>query len=258
MTNAYQEKHATYYDLLYSDKDYEKECNFVEAIFQKYALSSVNTILEAGCGTGGHAIPFAKRGYEVVGFDLSEAMIRRTREKAEGIANLKFHVMDLRNFQLNTKFDACICMFAVMGYVTENKDVERTLINIKKHLKKDSLFVFDFWNGLAVLRILPAVRVKVVEDKGMKIIRTAEPELDAFNHICKVHYRLIITENKKIVDETEETHVVRFYFPQEIKHYLEDAGFEVLKICPFLDLSGKVDENVWNITTIAKAGGEEK
>ena len=90
------------------------------------------------------------------------------------------------------------------------------------------------------------------------MIRIAEPELDAFNHICKVNYRLIVVGNDTIVDEVEETHAVRFYFPQEITHYLEDEGFEVLKICPFLDLNGKVDENVWNIAVIARAvGGKE-
>ena len=255
---VFKEALAEVYDLIYKDKNYEVECDFIEEIFQKYSGRYIKTMLDVGCGSGGHAIPLAKRGYDVVGFDLSEVMIRRAKEKAEGIANMKFQIMDLHNFKLNTKFDACICMFAVMGYVTENKDVQKALLNIRRHLEDQSLLIFDFWNGLAVLRILPSVRVNVIEDKGVRIIRTAEPELDAFNHICKVHYRLIITENNKVVDEVEETHVVRFYFPQEIKHHLEDAGFEVLKICPFLDLDGKVDENVWNIVAIAKAvGGKE-
>ncbi|RCV66085.1 hypothetical protein C5S53_00590 [Methanophagales archaeon] len=50
-----------------------------------------------------------------------------------------------------------------------------------------------------------------------------------------------------------EKHVMRFYFSQELKYYLENAGFEVLKICPFLDLNGRVDEHVWNIAVIARA-----
>jgi len=34
---------------------------------------------------------------------------------------------------------------------------------------------------------------------------------------------------------------------------LKDSGFETLKICPFLNLNGRVDENTWNIAVIAKA-----
>ena len=172
---------------------------------------------------------------------------------SQEIKNLEFHVMDLRTFQFNSKFDACVCMFAVLGYLTETCDIIKAFKNIRNHLKDDSLFIFDLWNGLAVLRILPSLRTKILNARKRRIIRIAEPELDAFNHICKVNYRLFIIENNIIVDEVKETHVVRYYFPQELKHYLEESGFEVLKICPFLDLNGNVDENVWNIAIVARA-----
>jgi SAM-dependent methyltransferase len=254
MPDTYQDKYALCYDLIYRDKDYEAECDFVEEIFQEYSPHPIATVLELGCGTGGHAIPLAQKGYKVCGIDISEAMIARARKKAKD-ANLKldFQLMDLRSFNFDRNFDACISMFAVMGYVTGTKDLLSTLRNVRKHLVNASLFVFDFWNGLAVLRILPSVRVKTIENGEIKIIRIAEPELDAFNHLCQVHYHLLVIKDNTLTDEFKETHVVRYFFPQEIMHYLWDSGFEVLKICPFLDLSGKVDENVWNITVIARA-----
>ncbi len=94
---------------------------------------------------------------------------------------------------------------------------------------------------------------KDYEDNELRVIRIAQPELDAFNHLCRVHYRLLVNQGKALVDEITETHVVRYYFPQEITHYLKESGFAVLKICPFLDVDGKVDENAWNIAAIAKA-----
>lgn len=258
LTQVYLERHAPYYDLLYQDKDYEKECEFIKKIFERYSMHSVRNVLDAGCGTGNHAFLLARDGYEVVGFDVSEAMINEAMRKTCGMGNPDFHVMDIRDFQLDTWFDACICMFSTLGYVNENHDVHRALKNIRRHLKEGSLFIFDFWNGLAVLRILPSVRVKVVDNERLKITRVAEPELDSFHHICKVHYRITIIEGKKVLDEIEETHPVRFYFPQEIIWYLEDADFEVLNICPFLDLDGKVDENIWTIAAIARAGRKRR
>lgn len=246
------EKYGKYYDLIYQDKDYNKECDFLEDIFQKYSERPVRTILDAGCGTGGHAVILARRGYSVVGIDASEIMIKRAKEKAKNNLDLKFYVGDIRNLNLRKKFDACIAMFAVMNYFPENSDIRKALINIRKHLKPGSLFISDFWNGLAVLRILPSVRAKVVENGKIKIIRIATPELDAFNHICKVNYHLIVIKEKMIADEIKETHIIRFLFPQEMIHYLKETNFEVLKICPFLNLKGKVDENVWNITVVAK------
>jgi SAM-dependent methyltransferase len=247
------ERYAEYYDLLYQDKDYAKECDFIESIFHKFSSKPVKTVLDGGCGTGGHAFLLAERGYQVTGIDGSASMIKKARKKLRGNLKLDFQTVDLRKLELGKKFDACACMFAVMNYITQTDDILKTLKNIRRHLEKDSLFVFDIWNGLAVLRVLPSERVKIVENKEKRIIRIARPELDAFNHLCRVHYHLIINEGSTLVDELEETHVIRYFFPQEIKHYLQDSDFEVVKICPFLDLEGKVDENTWNIALITKA-----
>jgi hypothetical protein len=117
------------------------------------------------------------------------------------------------------------------------------------------LFVFDVWNGLAVMRTLPEVRVKEVEDGKNRVLRIAYPSLEAFSHVCRVDYKLLVLDkNEGSFEEVDETHNVRFYFPQEIKFFLECAGFEVLKICPFLDFADVVDENVWNMTIIARSG----
>ena len=251
---VFERELAKIYDLIYRDKDYEGECDFVERIFQRFSPKSVKSILDGGCGAGGHAIPLAKRGYEVTGIDSSKMMIKEAKEKAvKANLNIDFQTADLRQFSLNRRFDACLCMFAVLGYITETKKLLQTLENIRGHLNKESLFICDVWNGLAVMRILPSVRVKTVEDEGKRIIRIAQPELDAFNHLCRVHYHLLITQDDGRLSEFEETHTVRYFFPQEIIHYLEESGFELVAICPFLDLDGKVDESVWNMTIIAKA-----
>ena len=180
-------------------------------------------------------------------------MIGKAREKARqaGVSPI-FRPLDIRNFALKKKFDAAISMFAVLNYITETDDILKALKNVRHHLKAGSIFTFDFWNGLAVLRILPSVRVKVVEREGKRVIRTVHPEMDALHHICKSHYHVIVTKGENILDEFKETHVVRYFFPQEIAHYLDDTGFELLKFCPFLNLKGTVDENEWNVTAMAR------
>ena len=168
----------------------------------------------------------------------------------------KFTHGDIREITLNEKFDACLALFAVMSYITETSAIIQALNNIRSHLDRNGLFIFDIWNGLAVMRLLPERRIKEVENDELKIIRIAVPNLRSFDHICEVNYKLVIlNKTDNTVNEIAETHGVRFYFPQELRYYLEKAGFEVLKICPFLDLHGKVDESVWNMTVIARAVG---
>ena len=246
------EDYAAYYDLIYKDKDYEKEVDFIEDIFGE---SKPKKILEVGCGTGSYTKILVEKGYKVTAVDVSGDMLKIASEKCD----CKFIKGDIRDITLNEKFDTCIAMFAVMGYITENAEIIKALNNIRKHLKPNGIFVFDVWNGLAVLRLLPEQRIKEVENDEIRIIRFAVPNLRAFEQICEVNYKLIILNKRdNKLKEINEKHVMRFYFPQELKYYLENAGFEVLKICPFLDLNGKVDESVWNMCVIARAVDGER
>lgn len=247
------QSYGKYYDIIYADKDYEKECDFLEQIFKRYSKSMPKTILDAGCGTGGHAVPLAKRGYEVTGIDASKVMINMAKAKAQEIGvNINFHLMDLRGLKLKRKFDACVCMFAVMNYLTGNQDIQKTLFNVRMHLKKDSLFVFDFWYGPAVLTILPSARMKIAEKDGLRVIRYAEPYLDTLHQKCEVNYHMIVSKGDQILDELNEKHQIRLLFPEEIKHYLNEEGFKLLKLCTFLDLENEPNEQVWNATAISR------
>lgn len=246
--------YADYYDTLYKEKDYAAECDFVEQMMRQYSNLSVKTILDLGCGTGGHALALARRGYLVTGVDISSKMVQRARSKAErDNLPLTLQMGDVRHLDLQSQFDAAICMFAVMNYLTTNADIQQACDSVRKHLHPGGIFVFDFWNGLAVLRALPSVRVKEIKDGGLNLIRIAQPRLDAYHHLCEVEYHVLVTRDGQVADEIKETHRLRFLFPQEIAHYLEEAGFELLKICPFLNAEGRVDENEWNIMAIARA-----
>ena len=240
--------YAKYYDFIYQDKDYDREFNFIEEIFK--ATKKPKSILEIGCGTGNYTKILLERGYEVTAIDISGEMLEIAREKC----STKFLVGDIRTIKIDDKFDCCLAMFAVMGYITKNRDIIKALINIREHLKPNGIFIFDVWNGLTVMRTLPEQRIKKVEDNKVKIIRYAIPNLIAFEHICEVNYKLLILNKKEnAYREINEKHTVRYYFPQEIIYYLEESGFEVINIYPFLNLNGKVDENVWNMCVVAKA-----
>ena len=245
--------YAKYYDFIYQDKDYNRECNFIEEIFE--ITKKPKKILEIGCGTGSYTKILLSRGYKVTAIDISDEMLKIAEKKCF----TNFIRADIRTVKIDDKFDCCLAMFAVMGYIIKNREIIKTLINIRKHLKTNGIFIFDVWNGLSVMRILPEQRIKKVENDEVKIIRYAIPNLIAFEHICEVNYKVLILDKKeKTYHEINEKHIVRFYFPQEIIHYLENAGFEVLNICPFLDLNEKVDENVWNMCVITRLGGEKE
>lgn len=243
------EEYAKYYDTIYKNKDYNSEVKFLNTIFEKYGKPK--SILEVGCGTGNYTKLLLEHGFDVTGIDISEEMLKIARKKCKGG---KFQVADLKQMSLHKKFDACIAMFTVIGYLTDNSEIETAFKNIHNHLKADGLFIFDVWNGLAVVRILPEVRIKEVEDKYTKIIRIAKPSLRSAEHVCDVNYKLLTLHKKDgKFEEIDEEHAIRFYFPKEIEYLLKNAGFKVLKVCPFLELNKKLDEYTWNMCVITKS-----
>lgn len=250
--NVFQ-SYADYYDVIYQDKNYGAECDFLKAIFSKYSSKSVRSILDLGCGTGGHSLILAERGYRVTGIDISSKMLEISRKKAkERKLNIEFIPGDIRKIELNQKFDAVISMFAVISYQITNEDLISTFKAALKHLKKNGLFIFDAWFGPAVLIQKPSDRFKVIEKGSERIIRFATSLLDILNHTVDVKYKIIKLSRDKVLDEVDEVHRVRFLFPQEIKLICDMTGFKVLELCPFMNLGKTPTENDWNVTGIVR------
>lgn len=245
-------KYADFYDQLYEDKDYEKECKFIKLVFETYGTKKIKSVLDLGCGTGSHALIFTDMGYDVTGVDQSETMLDIAQTKAaEKNKDIKFRKQDIRHLDLPQHFDAAVAMFAVMGYQTSNKDFENTLISVHKHLSSGGLFVFDVWFGPAVLMEKPQDRMKIIESPDKKIIRYAHPILDVIHHTVEVNYTILNVKDPKTT-EISEHHLMRYFFYQEIAYFLEKNGFELVQIRPFRDLQHSVDESCWNIVVICK------
>ena len=62
------------YDGLTQDIAYEETLNFVESVLQRLGKSP-KTVLDLACGTGSLSVLLARKGYAVLGVDLSEDML---------------------------------------------------------------------------------------------------------------------------------------------------------------------------------------
>jgi len=252
--NVFGQVYADQYDLLYTDKDYEAECNLLEDVFRKYGNEKIKTILDLGCGTGNHAIPLARRGYQVTGVDISEDMLACARAKSlnAGSEGQYFLHGDVRNIDLHIQYDAVLMMFAVLGYQTTNEDVLSTLNTASRHLKPGDLFICDVWYGPAVLTQHPTEKVKILPTPKGKIIRTASGHLDTFRHLCEVRYHILRIEDQRVISESEEKHTMRYFFPQEMAILMHHADLKMADICAFGKLEQQPSEDTWNVLVIAK------
>lgn len=253
MSKIYQ-KYADYYDTLYQYKNYPKECDFLEKIFQKYIGKKSLAILDLGCGTGGHALILSQRGNRVTAVDFSDKMIGIAQQKAEEKKlKIDFKRGDIRNFYLKKKFDVVLLMFNVIGYQTCNQDLFSVFRTANRHLKKRGLLILDCWFGPAVLRQMPGPRQKVIKkSKEEKLEKSSTSFLNILNQTVDIKYQVLHIMKDRVLDRVKETHKIRFLFPQEIKRYLKETSFRELEICPFLKLGKIPTFQDWNITVIAK------
>lgn len=247
-------EYAQFYDTLYRDKVYEKECDFLEEIYKKYSKRKIKTILDLGCGTASHIILLKKRGYDVVGVDFSFEMLRFAKQKIENEhLNIELYNEDIQKVRLHRKFDAVISMFDVIGYQTTNESLEKTFLTVRKHVKRGGLFIFDVWFGPGVLKDRPRDREKVVNySEGEKIVRHSECKTDVVNQIVDVRFTTKKYLRGKLVDENVELHKMRFFFLNEIKLLLNKSGLLINSICPIFRVDDSVSDVDWKIAVICE------
>ena len=237
-------KYASFYDSFYQDKAYEAECDFLELMFKRYTFKPPKTILDLGCGTGGHSVILARRGYQVIGIDRSVEMLGLARQK-EGAQNVAFCHGDIRNLKLEQTFDVVISMFAVMSYMTTNEDLMAAFHTARLHLNAGCIFVFDSWFGPGVFHDPPSYKCKEVMNQGMRVKRIATPQLDPVSQVVDVQFDILEIDGNHCVNEVTEHHLMRPLFVQEIKQIASLNDLELLAVFPWTNVDHEIGLTDW-------------
>ena len=247
----FHKDYSDYYNLLYHDKNYLLEVDYIEKLFKKYSKRKISKLLNLGCGTGNHDFIFAKKGYEITGIDISNTMVKvANQNKQPAQSNPLFFQGDVRDIRLNKKFDSVAALFHVMSYQNSNQDVMNTFNTAKIHLKKNGLFIFDCWHGPAVLSEKPSVKIKRINKGDQSLIRIAEPQIHFESNVVDVNYEIILFSSinpdfKKI----NETHKMRYFFFPEIELFAKNAGFKIRASFEWLKLISPTEKS-WSVTYI--------
>lgn len=249
-------EYAKCYDLIYQDKDYPREAAYVSALItaQLPRAPGELSVLDLACGTGRHALEMSRLGYAVTGSDASADMIEMARQRAQAAgAAIDYFAESFQTCDvLGGRYDVVTAMFAAINYLTDRRDLRRTLDNVRKLLKPGGLFIFDFWNGNAVLSDYSPVRVKRGREAGRLVQRISQTVLDRLSHVATINFEFMLIEDGCVKREFSEVHHVRYFFPQEMMDLLAESGFEVLKRCPFMQPDQALGEQDWNVTIVAK------
>ncbi|QQR96703.1 MAG: class I SAM-dependent methyltransferase [Sphingobacteriales bacterium] len=247
MTNF--NNYSKYYDLLYKDKDYKTEVDYIIKKVDKFRPNSKN-ILELGCGSGSHAKYLCESNFSVFGIERSLEMVTLAKQKK--IPNFNPNHGDITNFKSDQVFDVAISLFHVISYLTQNNDIIKCMKNVFNHLQSNGIFIFDVWYAPAVYNQKPETRVKRIENEEIKIIRIAESIHETENNLVEVNFEVnIIDKSTNITNTIFEKHPMRYYSIPEIKMISELIGFEVVLTEEYLT-ENKPSENTWGVCFILK------
>jgi SAM-dependent methyltransferase len=82
----------------------------VDFLVEHLGLAPGARVLDVGCGPGRHAHALGRRGFEVVGVDISERFIALAREATPAGAPVTFERADARVLRFDSEFDGVISL----------------------------------------------------------------------------------------------------------------------------------------------------
>lgn len=152
---------SPYYHILYHQRNDEEAEFFMDNLCAYLEPQAEARILDIACGRGRHSIYLNKKGYDVIGIDLSESNIRHAKDFEN--EHLHFYVHDMRHLFYINYFDIAFNLFTSFGYFETRKEHVKALKMFFKSLKPGGLLVIDYFNTSKIMQHIPPHETKTVE-----------------------------------------------------------------------------------------------
>ena len=230
---------AAYYDRIMEDIDYEAWCDFYENTLEKYGVSA-KKILDLACGTGSITVPLAGRGYTLTGIDLSSEMLALAQRKSEEArVKLRLSEQNIALFDAGTGYDAVICSFDGINYLTSPKDVQSCFACVNEALTNDGLFIFDVSTPYKYENIL-ADNAFVYEYDDLFL--SWQNYFNKKSGLCDFYLTFFIKNGSTWI-RFDETQRQRKYLLPRLEKMLKEAGFTVLEKTSDIDFSPLAEDS---------------
>lgn len=202
-----------------TDAQIDREVNFIE---ESLGCEAGAMILDLACGTGRHAVELAARGYQVVGFDLSLAMLARASDEAQDRKQkINFVQGDMREMTFEETFDGVYSWNTSFGYFDEEKN-GAVVARVHRALKKGGQFLLDVVNRDYIVRQAPSL----AWFEGDGCICMDEMTIDFITSRMKVKRTLMMDDGRT----KEIEYSIRTYALHELGKMLNDNGFRVAEV----------------------------
>jgi len=196
-----------------------READFIE---ESLGVEKGAVILDLACGTGAHAVELASRGYSVVGYDLSLAMLARAADEAqERGQKLNFLQGDMREMAFDEMFDGVYCWSMSFGYFDDEKNFS-VLQRAFRALRQGGMLLLDVTNRDYVAARSPSL----VWFEGDGCVCMDEMHVDFFSSRLRVRRTAMFEDGRT----RELDYSIRLYSLHELGKMLHECGFKVVEV----------------------------
>jgi SAM-dependent methyltransferase len=180
-------------------------------------------ILDLACGFGRHTIEMAKRGYDMVGLDLSLSLLQKGLNEAQRRKlSVKFIHGDIRQLNFAGVFDACFSFHTSFGYFDDKTNFE-VLCGIHRALKPGGRFLLEMLNRDFVIQLMP--RRKWWE--GNECIFLEEIQFNFATSVLHTKRSFIYEDGRP---PWEQNIYIRLFSLHELQNLFQHAGFHILEV----------------------------
>jgi SAM-dependent methyltransferase len=202
-----------------TDAQIKAEVNFIE---ESLGVQKGGVVLDLACGAGRHAVEMAARGYNVVGYDLSLAMLARAADEAhDRKQKLNFLHGDMRDMGFEEMFDGIYCWSTSFGYFDDEKN-QLVAQRIHRALRTGGMLLLDLANRDFVTQRQPSL----VWFEGDGCVCMDEMRVDFITSRLKVKRMVILDDGRT----REMDYSIRLYTLHELGRMLHDVGFKVTDV----------------------------
>lgn len=241
----YKDFSEIYDRLMNSQIDYKFIYNNILKLSEKHGIK-INSVLEAGIGSGNMAEYFLKDGISVDGFDISDEMLDKAKIKLSPFSNINLLKGDLKTFLSNERYDLIYSFFDVLNYVKNIDNIEKFIKNSYSMLNENGLMMFDI-NSEYKLRTYLGNNDFICEEED--VFYTWRNRL-TINHIdFNIDFFIPNNEGKYVrINERQRQYIHK---KEKILDILTKNNFEILEILDFDNFSD-LKKNSFRILFVLK------
>ena len=231
---------ASVYDEFIDNTPYEEWAEFIVGKINQYGVSKPacgeqsvldsekNLVLDLGCGTGTLAQLLCRLGYDMIGVDNSEDMLRIAMEKAQDNGDeIMYLLQDMRELELYSTVGTVISVCDSVNYILEEEEVLEVFKRVNNYLFPGGIFLFDFNTVYKYRDVIGDTTIAENREACSFIWENFYYEEEQIN---EYDLTIFVEEDDGRFSRFSENHYQRGYEAETMVRLIKEAGMEVIEV----------------------------